>query len=276
MKNLFNLSIILIFVYINTACSQKNSGEDRKILDNSNTPENLYEFAMLELDNKNYESAKKQFEEIEFKYPLTNEAVQSQIMSAFIDYAQMNYEEAIFKFNKVINRYPSHKIIDFTFYMRAMCYFEQIENEYLDGNNNIKALENFSQVINRFPDSKYARDSEQKILLVKENMAAKHMNIGMFYLNQQKHLAAMKRFKIIIDDFSKSKFTPEALHRLVEIYFFLGMIEDAKKTTAVLGYNYPDSEWYAHSYNLGCPKDSSIKNDTNFFNKISNFLNKDD
>ena len=134
--------------------------------------------------------------------------------------------------------------------MRALCYYEQIKNENLDGRNNILAIENFEQIINRFPDSKYARDSEQKILFVKENMAAKHMNIAIFYLKNKNYLSALNRFKKVIDDYSTSKFVPEALHRLVEIYFTLGMNEEAKKTTAVLGYNYPESDWYKYSFNI--------------------------
>ena len=160
--------------------------------------------------------------------------------------------------------------------MKAICFFEQLENEYLDGSYNTEALESFNQVINRFPESKYTRDSEQKIILIKENMAAKHMSIALFYLKQKKYLAAMRRYKKVIDDHSKSKFTPEALHRLVEIYYSLGMIEDAKKTASVIGYNYPDSKWYRYSYELvGSDKNDKI-NDKSFFGKVTNLLTKDD
>ena len=167
----------------------------------------------------------------------------------------MDYDEAIFKLNRIIKRYPSHKNIDYVYYLKAICNYEQIDNEYFDGTYNIEALESFNQVINRFPESKYVRDSEQKIILIKENIAAKHMNIALFYLKQKKYLASMKRYKKVIDDHSESKFTPEALHRLVEIYYTLGMIEDAKKTASVIGYNYPDSKWYRFSYELISPND---------------------
>ena len=111
-------------------------------------------------------------------------------------------------------------------------------------------LENFQQIVNRFPESKYARDSEQKIISIKENIAAKHMSIGLFYLKKKKYFAALNRYKKVINEYSQSKFTPEALHRLVEIYYTLGMIEDAKKTAATLGYNYPNSELYKYSFNI--------------------------
>ena len=273
MKNLSKLAFIFLFICLIISCSQNNQNVKNI---NSETPENLYALAMQDLKNENYEKAKVLFDEIEFNFPLSNEAIQSQIMTAFIAYAQMNYDEAIFKLNRIINRYPSHKNIDYAYYLKAICNFEQIENEYLDGSYNTEALESFNQVINRFPESKYARDSEQKIILIKENIAAKHMDIALFYLNQKKYLAAMRRYKKVIDDHSKSKFTPEALHRLVEIYYSLGMIEDAKKTASVIGYNYPDSKWYRYSYELvGSDNDDKI-NDKSFFGKISNLLTRDD
>ena len=197
-------------------------------------------------------------------------------MTAFIAYAQMNYDEAIFKLNRIINRYPSHKNIDYAYYLKAICNFEQIESEYLDGSYNTEALESFNQVINRFPESKYTRDSEQKIILIKENIAAKHMDIALFYLKQKKYLAAMRRYKKVIDGHSKSKFTPEALHRLVEIYYALGMMEDAKKTASVIGYNYPDSKWYRYSYELVGSDNDDKTNDKSFFGKVTNLLTKDD
>ena len=273
MKNLSKLAFIFLFICLIISCSQNNQNVKNT---SSKTPENLYALAMQDLEKENYEKAKVLFDEIEFNFPLSNEAIQSQIMTAFIEYARMNYDEAIFKLSRIINRYPSHKNIDYAYYLKAICNFEQIENEYLDGNYNTEALESFNQVINRFPESKYARDSEQKIILIKENIAAKHMDIALFYLKQKKYLAAMRRYKKVIDDHSESKFTPEALHRLVEIYYSLGMIEDAKKTASVIGYNYPDSKWYRYSYELvGSDNDDKI-NDKSFFGKISNLLTRDD
>ena len=272
MKNLSKLAFIFLFIFLIISCSQNNQNVKNI---NSETPENLYALAMQDLEKENYEKAKALFGEIEFNFPLSNEAIQSQIMTAFIEYAQMNYDEAIFKLNRIINRYPSHKNIDYAYYLKAICNFEQIENEYLDGSYNTEALESFNQVINRFPESKYARDSEQKIILIKENIAAKHMDIALFYLKQKKYLAAMRRYKKVIDDHSESRFTPEALHRLVEIYYSLVMIEDAKKTASVIGYNYPDSKWYRYSYELvGSDNDDKL-NDKSFFGKISNLLTRD-
>ena len=240
---LFSLTFMLLII----SCSEKESVIKEKFTE---TPEQLYAIAKLDLDKELYEEAKLKFEDINFKFPLSNEGIQSLMMIAFIEYVQLNYDEAIYKFDRIIKKYPSHKNIDYAYYMRAMCYFEQIKHESLDGKNNQEAMENFNQIINRFPESKYTRDSQQKIVFIKENIAAKHMDIALFYLNQEKYLAALNRYNIVVNEYSQSKFTPEALYREVEIYYTLGMIEDAKKTSAVIGYNYPKSKWYKYSYRL--------------------------
>ena len=265
---LISLTIILPII----SCSEKETIIEEGLTE---TPEQLYVIAKLDLDAKLYEEAKLKFENINFKFPLSNEGIQSLIMIAFIEYAQLNYDEAIYKFDRIIKKYPSHKNIDYAYYMRAMCYFEQIKHESLDGKNNQKAMENFNQIINRFPESKYARDSQQKIIFVKENIAAKHMEIALFYLNQKKYLAALNRYNIVINEYSQSKFTPEALYREVEIYYTLGMMDDAKKTSAVIGYNYPKSKWYKYSYRL-LKKTDNKNNKKSLLNKISNFLTNDD
>ena len=265
---LISLTIILPII----SCSEKETIIEEGLTE---TPEQLYVIAKLDLDAELYEEAKLKFENINFKFPLSNEGIQSLIMIAFIEYAQLNYDEAIYKFDRIIKKYPSHKNIDYAYYMRALCYFEQIKHESLDGKNNQEAMENFNQIINRFPESKYARDSQQKIIFVKENIAAKHMDIALFYLNQKKYLAALNRYNIVINEYSQSKFTPEALYREVEIYYTLGMMDDAKKTSAVIGYNYPKSKWYKYSYRL-LKKTDNKNNKKSLLNKISNFLTNDD
>ena len=265
---LISLTIILPII----SCSEKETIIEEGLIE---TPEQLYVIAKLDLDAELYEEAKLKFENINYKFPLSNEGIQSLMMIAFIEYVQLNYDEAIYKFDRIIKKYPSHKSIDYVYYMRAMCYFEQIKHEALDGKNNQEAMENFNQIINRFPESKYARDSQQKIIFVKENIAAKHMDIALFYLNQKKYLAALNRYNIVINEYSQSKFTPEALYREVEIYYTLGMMDDAKKTSAVIGYNYPKSKWYKYSYRL-LKKTDNKNNKKSLLNKISNFLTNDD
>ena len=262
--------ICLIIIYLCISCSNNNSNSNKDI--NRNIiiePEKLYKLAKINFDLQKFELAKEQFEEINKLFPLSNEAIQSEIMIAFINYIQMDYQNAILNYNKIINKYPSHKDLDYVYYMIAMCNYEQLQNEALDGYYNNLALDSFNQVINRFPNSKYSKDSRQKIILVKSNIAAKHMEIGRFYLNNKKYIAALNRFKIVVDEFSITKFTPEALHRMVEAYYEMGMYEESYNTAALLGYNYPESKWYLYSYNLF----EKIDGEETLLKKISNFFN---
>ena len=264
MKLLIQILLFLLISYL-TGCSGNKKSDIESI--NNKQPEIMYLEALSEFENNNYEKAIEKFNEIDLNFPLSNEAIQSQIMLAFTYYVKLEYDASIIKLEKIINRYPSYKDIDYVYYMKAMCYYEQVENPELDGKYNVLALQSFNEISNLFPNSKYARDSQQKIILLKENMAAKHMSIGMFYLNQKKYLSALRRYQKVIDEHPQSKFIPEALHRLVEIYYTLGMTEEAKKSASVLGYNYPKSKWYSYSYNI---LDTNKSKNNNLFKKVLN------
>ena len=259
------LSLLVIF-----NCSSKNNQDDKSQSNNQDTADVMYIYAMEKLNAQQIDEAVIAFDKIEKLYPLSNEAIQAQIMSGFIDYTKLNYDDAIYKFSKIINKYPSLKNIDYVYYMKALCFYEQISHEGLDGKNNYLALENLDQLIKRFPDSKYSKDAREKVILVNSNIAAKHMNIANFYQTKAKYTAALNRYKIVINNFSNTKFTPEALYRITEIYMTLGLKDGATNTASVLGYNYPQSEWYELSYNLINKKNKS----NNFFKKL-NFLNND-
>jgi len=244
---------MLVFIFL-LNCSSNNTNI-APIDQQLESPESQYIKAMMFFDKEQYDQANEIFENIERIYPLSNEAIQSQIMQGFIDYIILDYEAAIIKFSKIIKRYPSLKNLDYVYYMKALCYYEQVTHEGLDGKFNELALINLNQVIKRFPESKYAKDSYQKIVLVKSNIAAKHMMIGRFYQKEEKYTASLNRYKIVVDSFDETKFVPEALYRISEIYYNLGMIEDSKKTAAILGYNYPDSKWYEYIYESLTKKD---------------------
>ena len=245
------LKIFLYIFLINiTILSCSNNDKELSNLTIEQSPKELYQIAMINLDQENYDEAKLKFKEIIYKYPLSNEGVQSEIMLGFIDYLTMNYDDAIYKFNRVIKIYPSHKNIDYAYYMRAVSYFEQISGENFDGESNKEAKKNFQELLNRFPESEYAKDSSQKLIFINENIAAKDMEVAIFYLRQKQYLAALGRYNKVIEEYPKSKFVPEALYRLVEIYTILGMKEEAEKAASVMVYNYPQSQWYKDSYNL--------------------------
>jgi len=261
LRSVFNL-LILIFI-ICCSSNNKNNAFSEQVAFSS--PESEYTKAMLMFDKQQYNQAIVIFENIERIYPLSNEAIQSQIMLGFIDYILLNYDNAILKFSKIINKYPSLKNMDYIYYMKALSYYEQISHEGLDGKFNYLALENLNQVIKRFPNSKYAKDSYQKIILVKSNIAAKHMDIGRFYHKEKKYTAALNRYKTVVNSFDETKFVPEALYRISEIYLSIGMVEDSRKTAAILGHNYPDSEWYNYIY-----EDLTTQNKDSIFSKSIN------
>ena len=203
--------IVLAFTYL-INCSGNSNKDNTSDKGDFNPPEIQFTEAMLMFDNQQYELATNKFKNIERIYPLSNEAIQSQIMQGFINYILLDYDTAIFQFNRIINKYPSLKNIDYVYYMKALCFYEQISHEGLDGKFNDLALENLEQVIQRFPNTKYAKDSFQKKILVKSNIAAKHMYIARFYQKEKKYTAALNRYKLVIDSFQETKFAPEALY----------------------------------------------------------------
>tara|TARA_B100002052_G_scaffold294430_1_gene319177 strand:- start:151 stop:981 length:831 start_codon:yes stop_codon:yes gene_type:complete len=270
LKTFFYIAFINIAIL---SCSNNDNELINKEIEPS--PKELYQIAMIDLDQENYEGASLKFKEIIYKYPLSNEGVQSEIMLGFIDYLMMNYDESIYKFNRIIKIYPSHKNIDYAYYMRAVSYFEQISGENFDGRSNREAKKNFQELLNRFPSSEYAKDSTQKLIFINENIAAKDMEVAIFYLKQKQYLAALGRYNKVIEEYPKSKFIPEALYRLVEIYTILGMEEEAEKAAAVIVYNYPQSQWYEDSYNL-INEEYYKKNKTNLGKKILNLFKKNE
>tara|TARA_B100000575_G_scaffold293335_1_gene304397 strand:- start:3265 stop:4062 length:798 start_codon:yes stop_codon:yes gene_type:complete len=260
-------SFYIILFLLSYSCSSNDNKNDLLTQEKAE-PEIIYFDGKLFLDSNNMPEAKLKFNEVIKLYPLSNEAIQAEIMLGFMDYADMDYESAILKFQRIIIKYPSHKNLDYVYYMMAMCNYERINNEELDGKYNDLALKDFNQVINRYPYSDYAKDSRQKIILINSNKAAKHMVIGRFYLKEQKYVAALNRFKIVIEEYPETKFTPEALHRMVEIYYQLNMYDESKKVAALLGHNFANSEWYEYSYNLV----EEIYEEENLLNKIKNFF----
>ncbi len=243
-----NYNFVLLIILILFGCSKNNDNlsKDKESL----PPDQLYILAKSNLDKNELDTALELFKEIESKYPLSKESIESKINIAFIYYITLDYDNSIFKLDKIIQRYPDYKSIDYVYYLKAICFYEQIQNPELDGSINLEALKSFEEIISRFPTSKYTKDSKQKILLVKDSIASKNMVIADYYLKNNNYLAALNRYKKVIEEHEDSKYVPEALFRLVEIYYTLGLIEDAKKTASVIGYNFPNSEWYKYSYDI--------------------------
>ena len=211
--------------------------------------ETLYNRGVDALAAKKYPIAVKQFDNVEQYYPYSSWAVSAQLMQAYSDYLQNKYTDASGTLDRFIQLHPAHRDIAYAYYLRALCYYEQIADIARDQKGTQDAMAALQEVVNRFPDSAYGRDARLKIDLARDHLAGKEMEVGRWYEGQHLYTAAIGRFQKVVDEYQTTNHVPEALHRLTEIYLILGLPDQARKTAAVLGHNYPGSEWYVDSYN---------------------------
>ncbi len=212
-------------------------------------PEQIYNNGVDALGLQHYATANKQFDAVEQYYPYSSWAVNAQLMQGYTQYKQNNYTEAIGTLDRFIQLHPAHRDIAYAYYLRALSYYEQIADIQRDQKGTELAMNALQEVVDRFPDSAYARDSRLKIDLARDHLAGKEMEVGRWYEQQHLYGAAIGRFQRVVDDYQTTNHVPEALHRLTEIYLLLGLRDQAEKTAAVLGYNYPGNPWYEDSYN---------------------------
>jgi outer membrane protein assembly factor BamD len=218
--------------------------------DPANVPvEALYNRGVDALTARRYAVAVKQFDAVEQNYPYSSWATNAELMQGYSQYLQNKYTDSIGTLDRFIQLHPAHRDIGYAYYLRALCYYEQIADIARDQKGTQEAMTALQEVVNRFPDSAYGRDAKLKIDLARDHLAGKEMEIGRFYERQHLYTAAIGRFQKVVDDYQTTNHVPEALHRLTEIYLMLGLTEQARRTAAVLGHNYPGSEWYADSYN---------------------------
>jgi outer membrane protein assembly factor BamD len=212
--------------------------------------EALYNQGMAALQQGNIADAAKFFEEVEKQHPYSAIAPQAEIMDAYTYYRGNKYDDAINAINHFIDLHPGNKDAAYAYYLKALCYYEQIEDVRRDQKMTQQALDSLNEVINRFPGTPYARDAALKIDLSRDHLAGKEMDIGRWYEGQQQYLAAINRFRTVIEKYQTTTHVPEALERLTECYLALGVTDEAQTAAAVLGYNYPGSTWYQASYDL--------------------------
>ena len=212
--------------------------------------EQLYNRAMELMADGSYAQAARFFLEVERQHPYSVWATKAQLMSAFAYYQYNQYSDAIPALDRFIQLHPGHKDVAYAYYLKALCYYEQIADVARDQSATNEAVKALQQVIDRFPTSRYAGDAKLKIDLSRDHLAGKEMNIGRWYEKQHLYLAAINRYRTVVDNYQTTTHVPEALHRLDECYEALGLGDEAKKVAAVLGYNYPGSPWYADIYNL--------------------------
>lgn len=212
--------------------------------------EELYNGALDAMQVGNYEEAARLFDEVERQHPYSEWASKAQLMAAYAFYQENAYDEAINALDRFIELHPGSPDVAYAYYLKAISYYEQISDVRRDQKATSEALNALEEVVRRFPESKYSRDSQLKIDLALDHLAGKHMDIGRFYQSRSEYLAAINRFRTVIERYQTTTHVPEALHRLVECYLAMGIVDEAQATAAVLGHNFPGSEWYIDSYAL--------------------------
>ena len=258
--NKFLLPFICLLIF--TSCSKeevrksviKEKSLDLQVLE-------AYQEGMKSLEEGDVLYAAVKFNEAELLFPQSEWAPKSALMAAYAYYSQDYLKDAIAELDRFLKIYPKHKNLDYVYYLLAISYYEQIVDETKDLQSIIKAKQYFEIVIRDYPKTSYALDSEFKIDLVNDILAAKEMYIGRYYFKKKKWISAINRFQTIVNDYETTIYAEEALHRLVEVHYIIGLKDEAKKYAKLLGYNYQSSKWYENSYSLFDKKYKFIKKD---------------
>ena len=230
------------------ACASNKQKKDQAYI--ARDVETLYLAAKEALDRKQYRQAAGMFDEVERQHPYSVWARRAQLMSAFSYFVAKDYTEAISSSQRFLSLHPGSREAPYAYYMIAVSYYEQISGVQRDQRITQQALDALGELIRRYPNSDYAVDARLKVDLARDHLAGKEMEVGRYYQQQGLYLAAIIRFRTVVDQYDTTSHTPEALHRLVESYLALGLPEEAQKAAAVLGANYPTSKWYQRSYAL--------------------------
>jgi outer membrane protein assembly factor BamD len=233
----------------------------------------LYNAAVNSLKAGNHKKAAKQFDEVERQHPYSIWAIKAQLMAAYSHYQANAYDEAVIGLDRFIRLHPGNRDVAYAYYLRALSYYERISDVSRDQLVTELALKNLTELLRRFPNSKYTRDARLKIDLTRDHLAGKEMEIGRYYLDREFYLAAINRFRTVVDKYQTTTHVPEALHRLVESYTALGIINEARRAASVLGHNYPGSSWYLDSYAVAASADPRERPETaGFFMRTWNRL----
>jgi len=249
MRQFKYISVLLLLISV-TACSS-----DEKAPYVESPVNDLYNRAVNALEAGAYLDAARFFDEVERQHPYSVWATKAQLMAAYSNYEANKFDDAIIGLERFIQLHPGNRDTPYAYYLKAQTYYEQITDVSRDQLGTEKALKALREVIRRYPQSKYSRNAWLKIDLTRDHLAGKEMSIGRFYLRKKEYIAAINRFKLVVENYQTTTHVPEALHRIAEAYAAIGMKEEAKKAASVLGHNYPGSEWYIDSYSLMTGRD---------------------
>ena len=243
--------VFFIFIVLLSSCS-------KEVVKENLIKEKSLELQVMEAYQEGVESleegdvlfAAKKFNEAEILFPQGEWAPKSALMASYSYYTQDYYGDAIAELERFIVVYPLYKDLQYAYYLLAICHYEQIVDEKKDLQSIIKAKEYFELISKRYPQTEYAIDAEFKLDLIEDILAAKEMYIGRYYFDKKKWIPAINRFREIVENYDTTIYAEEALHRLVEVHYTLGLVEEAEKYAQLLGYNYQSSKWYENSYSL--------------------------
>ena len=249
MKFILKLSIILLLV-APLSCSKKIEVEEISEVSVDIQMKEAYEEGMRQLNEGQSLVAVKKFNEAELLFPQSKWAPRAALMSAYSYYDFSFYNDAISEVDRFLKTYPNSKRKNYAYYLKAMSFYNQIVDEKKDLGPIIEAKQNFQFIVSKYPNSEYAMDASFKLELIEEILAAKEMHIGRFYLEKEKWIPAINRFKKVIQDYDRTIYAEEALHRLVEVHYRIGLLEESKKYAILLGYNYQSGEWYENSFRV--------------------------
>lgn len=233
----FKVLFLSVFAVIFISGCSSTPKEDPK------SAEQLYNTAYKLLNKTSYQKSAETFEKVELEHPYSKWATKAKLMGAYAYYKDQKYDDAIISLDRFIKFHPGNKDIAYAYYMKALCYYEQISSVEKDQGNTEEALNALQQVIIRFPNTDYAKDAQLKIDLALDHLAGKEMEVGRYYLTQNNYLSAVNRFSVVVIEYQTTSHIEEALYRQVEIYSILGLNEEANKAGKVLDYNYPSSKW---------------------------------
>jgi len=246
-----SLYLIIFLIFVVSSCTKEK--EKISIIEEESLESQMiktYNEGLNELDKGDIIYAAKKFNEAELLYPQSIWAPRAALMAAYAYYSEFYYTDAIIELEKYLDKYKNHQRRDYAYYLLALCHYNQIVDETKDLNEILKAKKYFEFIIKKYPNTEFALDSEFKLELIKELLASKEMYLARYYIDREKWIPAINRFKTVLKDYETTIFVEEALHRLVELHFKIGLVDESKKYAALLGYNYQSSKWYEESYKI--------------------------
>ena len=246
-----SLYLIIFLIFLVSSCTKEK--EKISIIEEESLESQMiktYYEGLNEFDKGDVIFAAKKFNEAELLYPQSIWAPRAALMAAYVYYSQFYYTDAIIELEKYLDKYKNHPRRDYAYYLLALCHYNQIIDETKDLNEILKAKKYFEFIIKKYPDTEFALDSEFKLELIKELLASKEMYLARYYIDREKWIPAINRFKTVVKDYETTIFVEEALHRLVELHYKVGLVDESKKYAALLGYNYQSSKWYEESYKI--------------------------